>query len=59
MTERCSETYWKKLIGNTDMEDALKRLDTLTEEEVRIINAENLRATCDVENKVSEAIRGV
>jgi hypothetical protein len=36
LTERCSEKYGKKLIGRTDMEDALKRLDKLTQEEARM-----------------------
>jgi len=28
-----AETYMRKLIGRTDVEDALKRLDKLTDEE--------------------------
>jgi hypothetical protein len=31
-----SEKYLKKLIGKTEIEDALKRLDNLTNEEVRM-----------------------
>jgi hypothetical protein len=45
----------KKLIGRTDMEDALKRLDKLTQEEARMAVAENLRAT----HAVDERVRGV
>jgi hypothetical protein len=37
------------------MEDALKRLDKLTNEEARMVIAENLRAT----HAVDEGIRGV
>ena len=44
-TERCSEKYGKRLMGKTDMEDALKKLDRLTQEEFRMTIAENLRAT--------------
>jgi hypothetical protein len=49
------EKYGKRLIGRTDMEDALKRLDNLTHEEARMTIAENLRAT----HAVDERVRGV
>jgi hypothetical protein len=55
VTEECSEKYGKRLIGRTDMEDALKRLDKLTNEEARMAIAENLRAT----HAVDERVRGV
>jgi hypothetical protein len=55
LTERCSEKYGKKLIGKTDMEDALKRLDKLTQEEALMAVAQNLKAT----NTVDERVRGV
>jgi hypothetical protein len=45
----------KKLIGRTDIEDALKRLDKLTQEEARMATAENLKAT----HTVGESVRGV
>ena len=45
----------KRLMGRTDMEDALKRLDKLTQEEARMAVAENLRAT----HAVDERVRGV
>jgi archaellum component FlaC len=44
-----------KLIGRTDMEDALKRLDKLTQEEARMAIAQNLKAT----HAVDERVRGV
>jgi hypothetical protein len=47
--------YGKKLIGRTDMEDALKRLDKLTQEEARMAVAQNLKAT----QIVDERVRGV
>ena len=53
--KKVSEKYWKTLIGETDMEDALKKLDNLTQEEARMIAAENLRAT----HVVDERVRGV
>ena len=45
----------KKLIGRTDIEDALKRLDKLTHEEAWMGIAQNLRAT----HNVGESVRGV
>ena len=43
----------KKLIGKKEMEDALKRLDKLTQEEARMAAAENLRLTHVIDNKVT------
>ena len=71
-TERCPEKYGRKLIGKTDMEDALKRLDKLTQEEARMATAEVLKIThtiddgvkdvreqvLAVDNKVAEVING-
>ena len=51
-TEECPEKYVKKLIGRTDMEDGLKRLDKLTFEEARMVAAENLKATQTVDARV-------
>ena len=45
----------KRLIGRADMEDALKRLDKLTQEEARMAVAQNLKTTHTVE----ERVRGV
>jgi hypothetical protein len=47
-----SEKYLKKLIGKTDIEDALKRLDKLTNEEIRMVTAQVLEATHTVDDKV-------
>ena len=44
----------KKLIGRTDLEDALKRLDQLTREEAWMGIAQNLRATHNVSNMVAK-----
>jgi archaellum component FlaC len=51
-TDGCSEKYAKTLIGETEMKDALKRLDMLTEEEARMVAAENLKATHTVDKRV-------
>ncbi|KAI0269058.1 hypothetical protein BGY98DRAFT_1190402, partial [Russula aff. rugulosa BPL654] len=58
--------FGKRLIGKSGMEDALKNLDRLTQEEARMTIAENLRAThavddrvANVNDKVTEVIRDV
>ena len=48
----------KKLLGKNDVEDALKRLDTLTMEEARMAIAETLKVTNRVDNKVTVLIDG-
>jgi len=45
----------KKLVGRTDMEDSLKRLDKLTQEEVRMATAQVLKVT----HTIDEGVRGV
>ena len=52
--EGFSERYLKKLFGRTEMEDALKKLDKLTQEEARMAAAENLKATYTVDKRVQE-----
>ena len=60
-----SERYFKKLVGMKDVEDALRRLDTLTQEEARMAAAELLTITHGigykvegVDHKVSSVIKG-
>jgi hypothetical protein len=48
----------KKLLGKNDVEDALKRLDTLTMEEARMAIVETLKVTNRVDNKVTVLIDG-
>jgi hypothetical protein len=55
-TKCSSEKYLKKLVGRTDMEDALKKLDKLTQEEARMAIAENLKMTHAVDNKVKVVV---
>jgi hypothetical protein len=54
MAKRNSEKYMKRLIGRTDMENALKRLDKWTQEEARMAVAQNLKATHAVDERVRE-----
>ncbi len=42
----------KKLIGKTEIEDALKRLDKLTQDEARMATAQLLRVTHTVDDRV-------
>ncbi|KAH9016751.1 hypothetical protein EDB84DRAFT_711918 [Lactarius hengduanensis] len=47
-----AKKFFKKLVGRRDIEDALQRLDRLTQEEARMATAEVLRLTHSVEDKV-------
>ena len=55
LIERRSEKYVKKLIGRTEIEDALKKLDKLTREEAWMGIVQNLKAT----HTVGESVRVV
>ncbi|KAF8487310.1 hypothetical protein DFH94DRAFT_841660 [Russula ochroleuca] len=46
--------YFKKLVGSTDIEDSLSRLDKLTQEEARMASAELLKMTHSVDGKVQD-----
>ena len=54
LTETRSGKYLKRLIGRTDVEDALKRLDRLTNDEVRMATAQVLKVTHSVDDRVRE-----
>ena len=49
-----SGKFLKKLLGKNNIEDALKKLDTLTMEEARLAIAETLKVTNRVEGKVDK-----
>jgi uncharacterized protein YoxC len=49
----------KKLAGNKEIEDSLRKLDKLTEEEARVAAAEHMRITRSVERKVMGVEEGV
>ena len=57
-TEPHVEKFLKRLAGRTDLEDAVKRLDNLTQEEARMALAELLRITHDVRDEVKVVIEG-
>ena len=46
------EKYLKKLIGNTEIEDSLQRLDKLTQEEAIMASTELIKLTHSVEGRV-------
>ena len=54
-SERFSEKYLNKLIGRTDLEDSLKRLDRLTQEESQMAAAQVLK----VANIVDDRVQGI
>jgi len=57
-----SEKFLKKLEGRSDIEDALGRLDNLTQDEVRMVAMQDLRAPHDVNDRVKgiyDKVKGV
>ncbi|KAH9046682.1 hypothetical protein EDB84DRAFT_1673970, partial [Lactarius hengduanensis] len=51
-----TKKYLKKLAGRTELDDALKRLDKLTQEEARMAGAQLLKIAHNVENKITQVI---
>ncbi|KAH9012832.1 hypothetical protein EDB83DRAFT_2189816, partial [Lactarius deliciosus] len=49
-----TKAYLKKLVGRKDVEDALHRLDALTQEEARMAAAEVLAITRGIDDKVKD-----
>ena len=49
LAEWCSEKRVNKLIGRTDLEDALNRLDNLTHEQAHMATAEVQKATLAID----------
>jgi hypothetical protein len=44
----------RKLLGNTEIEDSLQRLDKLTQEEARMASAELLKVTNGIDGNVQD-----
>jgi hypothetical protein len=59
LTKLFLEKYLKKLIGRTEIEDALKRLDKLTQEEARMATAQILKVAHTVDERVAGVGDGV
>ena len=53
-----SEKFLKRLVGKTEVEDALERLDTLTKEETLMAVTKNLEVTHHVDDNVT-AVKGI
>jgi len=53
------EKYLKKLVGKNDMEDVLKRLDLLTQEEARMATVEVLKIANGINDKTNVLIDGM
>lgn len=57
-----SEKFVKRIAGRTDLEDGLKKLDTLTNDELVMAMAQLLKITHNIDNKVTgvgDGVRGV
>ena len=54
-----SEKFLKRVIGRTDLEDGMKKLDQLTNEEVVMASAQLLRVTHNIDNNVLDVKREV
>jgi hypothetical protein len=54
-----SAKYLKKLTGKNDIEDSLKRLGRLTQEEARMASAQLLKITNTIDREVREIADGV
>ena len=48
----------KKLLGKNEIEDSLKRLDTLTQEEAQMAIAEIMRVMHSVDNNIRVVLDG-
>ncbi|KAH9031124.1 hypothetical protein EDB85DRAFT_1383364 [Lactarius pseudohatsudake] len=59
MKQSRAKKYLKKLVGKKEMEDALKRLDKLTQEEARMAAAETLRLTHIITNDIQQLASSV
>ena len=55
----CSEKILKKVAGMTKLDDGLKRLDKMTNEEARMANAELMKITHDIDTNVEGVQRNV
>jgi hypothetical protein len=54
-----SEKFLKRVIGQTDLEDGMKKLDKLTSEEVAMASAQLLKVAHNIDSNVTEANENV
>jgi hypothetical protein len=57
-TESQSEKFVKRLVGRTDIEDAMKKLDKLTQEEALMASVGSLELLRGVDDKMDTVIDG-
>ncbi|KAF8270919.1 hypothetical protein EI94DRAFT_645563 [Lactarius quietus] len=58
-TKRLLKVFFKRLIGRTDIKDALSRLDKLTQEEVKMVLAQVWKATDRIEGRLGTVSEGL
>ena len=58
-SEKYLKKLTKKLIGNNEIEDALKKLDRLTQEEARMASAQLLKIANAIDSEVGQIADGV
>lgn len=56
--QRCAEKFAKKLLGESDIEAVLHRLDRLTQEEGRMTMAQTLEVVHGLVNNVAVVMNG-
>ncbi|KAH9036090.1 hypothetical protein EDB84DRAFT_1437757 [Lactarius hengduanensis] len=59
MGQSQAKKFFKKVAGRKDLEDGMKKLDKLTNEEVAMASVQNLKVTHTVDNKVTAVGDGV
>jgi hypothetical protein len=57
VTHVFSELFARKLLGRTDIEDALKRLDSLIQEEFQMVTAQILKVATELATEVKDGTR--
>jgi len=55
--QRRARKYMNRLLGKNDIESALKRLDTLAQEEARMATVEVLKTVRGVDGKVNRGVQ--
>ena len=58
LAERITEKFAKKLLGESDIEAVLQRLDRLTQEEARVTAANTLEVVHELFNNLKEVMNG-
>ena len=58
MSDRVTEKFAKKLLGDSEIETILKRLDRLTQEEARMTAAQTLAVVHNLLNNITVVMNG-